>query len=113
MHCSEALNGSASRVSGVDTVHGRVLITERAPEIILSLVPRLADSGVLNEAGTIVHRERFRDVAAAVSVAISEYGVDELSWLPSEELASLPSTVHSPGVEGHRLMSAHEDNKGK
>lgn len=81
MQCDEAIKASSSRTCVVETPRGRVLISERTDGVGLSLVPRLVDSGVLNEAGTVAHDELFKDVSGAVAVAHNNYGVaDEASW---------------------------------
>jgi hypothetical protein len=111
MQCDEAINASPSRTCGVEVPRGRVLISGRADGVVLTLVPRLVDSGVLNEAGTVVHNELFKDVSRAMAVAHNDYGVThEASWQPVEQLSGSRVVTHAPQVEGHHIVPHHNQN---
>jgi hypothetical protein len=67
MRCSEALEHSPSRSAGSDTAFGRVLVTGTDPQVFLHFIPRLVDSGYLNDAGSVVHE--YATISAAAKAA--------------------------------------------
>ena len=107
MEYQDALAQSPSRSAVVETDAGRLRVTGEEPQVFLHFTPKLADTGLLNDAGSTVHE--YSTFQAATDAATSEYGADGSRWLPVEHSHALRSTTHTPAVEGRHLTSDHDE----
>lgn len=106
MEYKDALAQSPSRSAVVETDAGRLRVTGEEPQVFLHFTPKLADTGLLNVAGSTVHE--YATHQAAMDAATAEYGANASEWLPVEQSLSPESTTHTPAVEGRHLSSDHK-----